>query len=227
MKIMSKNKWEELYEDEGYRGRYPNEDVIRFIQKNFSARNKRKNIRILEWGSGTGRHICYLAREGFLTFGVEIAASGIELTKKWLKKEGFSASLKKINGFETAYANDFFDAVIDCAAVQHNNLARIKKIILEMHRILKPGGRIFLFCKSKKDSLFGEGKNMGKDTFFIDNDFVEIPMIIHFFNEKEIRSLLKDFFDIKIEYTERTIEDMTRRVSHFIVTATKKFGSGV
>jgi ubiquinone/menaquinone biosynthesis C-methylase UbiE len=220
MKTQLINKWEELYKSGGRRGKYPNEDVIRFIQRYFPNQKIRKNIKVLDWGVGTGRHTHYLAKEGFLTYGVEISSSGVELTKRWLKKENLKAQVSKISGTRLPYPNNFFDAIIECASLQHNKLDQIKEIISEMRRILKPDGYVFSWCKTKQDSLFREGKKIEKNTFYI-KKFVETPTIIHFFDKRELRLLWKQFADIKIEYTERTINDMTRTISHFIVSIKK------
>lgn len=220
-KMNPKNSWEKLYRRGEYKGRYPTEDIIRFIQSHFSDQKARKNIKILDWGVGTGRHTRYLAGEGFSTYGVETSGSGVEMTKRWLEKDGLSAQVSKINGIKLPYADNFFDAVIECASLQHNKLGQIKKIISEMKRVLKPGGYIFSWCKAKQDSLFKEGKEIEKNTFDIKNSAETPDTIIHFFSERELRLLWKQFSDIKIEYTERTINDMTRKVSHFIVSAKK------
>ena len=112
---MKKNNWDALYE-KGYRARYPNEDVVRFIQSNFPDKKGRENIKILDIGSGTGRHIIYLADEGFNVYGVEVAKKGIDLTKKWLKNVGLKAVLRHVDLDELPFADGYFDAVIDCAS---------------------------------------------------------------------------------------------------------------
>lgn len=220
MKTNQKNKWEELYKEGGRRGKYPNEDVIRFIQRYFPNSVARKNIKILDWGCGTGRHVYYLAKEGFSSYGVEVSWSAVKITKKWLDEEKLNAQVNKINGLNIPYPDDYFDAIIECAVLQHNRPGQIKKIVSEMARILKPGGRIFSLCKAKDDSLFKEGAKIEKDTYFIKN-FVETPTIIHFFEKKELKLLWQQFSDINIEYTERTINNLSRKVSHFIVSVKK------
>lgn len=214
------NKWEELYKAGDYRGKYPNEDVIRFIQRHFSDRTIRKKIRVLDWGVGTGRHTRYLAREGFLTYGVEVSASGAELTRKWLNQEGLDTDVHVIDGVHTSFEDNFFDAIIDCAVIQHNKIDEIKKIIIEMRRILKSGGHIFSFCKSTHDSLYKDGEELEKNTYYVQN-FVETPTVIHFFDEKELKDLWKNYTDVEIEYTERTINNMSRLVAHHVLDITK------
>ena len=55
---------------------------------------KNKVKRILDLGSGSGRHIVYLAKHGFDMYGLDISKSGIKISKDWLKKEGLNAKFK-------------------------------------------------------------------------------------------------------------------------------------
>lgn len=218
--INPENKWETLYRKGIYQGKYPNEDVIRFIQRNFPDVKARKKQRVLDWGVGTGRHTVYLADENFLAYGVEVSAAGVAMTKKWLKKKNLKAEVSTINGITTPFPDNYFDAIIECASLQHNRVDQIKAMIAEMHRILKPGGKVFSWCKSRQDSLYRGGKELEKNTFHIKKN-VEIPTIIHFFDDKELKLLWKDFSPVEIEYTERTIGGMKINVAHYIVSATK------
>ncbi len=217
--LKKNNGWHELYK-KGFRAKYPNEDVIRFIQRNFPEKEKRNNFKVLDFGFGTGRHVIYLAKEGFNVFGVETARAGIKLTEKWLKQEGLRADLKEIDGIKLPFPDGYFDAIIDCAAVQHNRVAEIKDIILEMRRVLKKGGVIFSFCKSTEDSLYGLGKKIENSTFYY-KEGTDTYTLIHFFTKKEIKSLWGKFQKLEIENTKRTIENMSKKIAHFIVSAEK------
>jgi len=55
--------WDEIYQSNEW-GKYPPVPVIRFIAKNFYKDKNRKEIKILELGSGTGANLWFCAREG-------------------------------------------------------------------------------------------------------------------------------------------------------------------
>lgn len=215
-----RDKWDELYKQRGLQGKYPNEDVIRFIQKYFPDEKARPGIKILDWGCGSGRHAAYLAREGFLAYAAEVSETAVGLTKLRLKNEKLKAVVSKLNGARIPYPDGFFDAIIECAALQHNTRGQIKYIISEMRRILKPGGRVFSWCKAKEDSLYRQGEKIEPNTFYLKKS-VETPTIIHFFDKKEITSLWREFKNLEIEYTERTADGLERKISHYLVTALK------
>ena len=218
-------KWEKLYRAQGYRGRYPNEDLIRFIASLYHplGDEERRKIRILEVGCGPGAQIWYLAREGFSVYGVDGSETAIKLCRERLKGEGLSAEVTVGDIVKLPYADGFFDAVIDVAAIQHNTPENIAIIFSEISRVLKPNGNFFSLMRSTKDYLFGHRAPIAENTF------ADIPLgaakgtgVLHFFTIPEIENLLKGKFkEFNLEYTERTIESMSCAIAHYMVTARK------
>ena len=68
--------WDKIFSTQEW-GKYPGEELIRFIARNFYAAPNRKDIRILEVGCGTGANLWFLAKEGFNAFGID----GSQITK--------------------------------------------------------------------------------------------------------------------------------------------------
>ena len=58
-------------------GKYPGEDLIRFIARNFYSRQIRRDTRILEVGCGPGANLWFLAREGFSFAGKRPCRHGL------------------------------------------------------------------------------------------------------------------------------------------------------
>ena len=121
-------QWNEIFKKKG--------KVFTKVQKElpkFVTILKKNNVKkILDLGSGSGRHIVYLAKRGFDVFGIDIAKEGIDITKYWLKKENLKANLKNGNIYEKLpYPNDFFDAIISTGVIHHNNIQGIRKAIKE------------------------------------------------------------------------------------------------
>lgn len=56
-----KEKWDELHAERKLH--YPNEDVVRFVMRNWQA--NKEGLIALDLGCGSGRHLVYLAKEGF------------------------------------------------------------------------------------------------------------------------------------------------------------------
>lgn len=186
--------WEKIFSEREW-GCYPEVSVVRFIAENFYSfsHKDRSKIKILDLGCGTGNHVWYLAREGFSVYGIDGSKTAIKFAKKKLGQEGLKAELMLGDIVRLPYGDNYFDAVIDSAAIQHNCLRDIGVIIHEVHRVLKPEGRIFSMLVAKDKSLkvgFGQ---------------------IHFFNQREIYKLFGDFSELIINYYQHT-----RGVNHHI-----------
>jgi len=216
--------WESMYQ-KGYGARYPNEELVRFISRLFkNLKKEKKSVKILEVGCGSGANVWYLAREGFSVYGIDGSETAINVCAERLKKEGLKAEIKIGDMSTLPYSDKYFDVVIDIASIQHNTPDEIKKIIAEIYRVMKAGGSFFSFTRSDKDYLFGHGWKIAENTF------TDIPIgdakgvgKMHFFTVPEIKELLAKtgFKEFNVEYTERTVENMSYIIAHYIVTARK------
>lgn len=72
------------YSDNGLdaQRKYPNEEFFRFMGRNFFQEpvSGRRNINILEVGSGSGANLWLLVKEGFFeTYGIDLSSESIKL----------------------------------------------------------------------------------------------------------------------------------------------------
>ena len=217
-------KWEEIYAQQGFRGKYPDEAVVRFVAGKYFKVDpgKRKNVRILDLGCGPGRHILFLAKEGLSAFGIEGSPEAVKLCKEKLREEALCAKVRVGDFVRLPYPAGYFDAVIDCASIQHNRSAGIKKILREVRRTLKTGGELFSMVRTDRDYAYGKGKELEPGTF---TDYTSLDLNnvgqIHFFSEAEITSFYSVFKAAQYEYLERTIENRTKRITHWAIRAIK------
>lgn len=83
----SSNAWNEIFAQQGLVFLEPHEDLpelVRILQDRGAST-------VLDLGSGTGRHVVYLAGSGFSVFGLDNSAQGMEATRQWLTAEGRAA----------------------------------------------------------------------------------------------------------------------------------------
>ncbi len=148
-------QWNKIFKVYGKVFEKPQQDMPRIV-KLF----KKKGVkRVLDLGCGSGRHIVYLAKNGFEVYGIDIAPVGIKITKDWLKKEGLTAKLRIGSVYKKLpYKNNFFDAVVSIQMFHHERIESIRKAIKEIERILKPNGLIFMSVRRRK-----LGRNWKKD----------------------------------------------------------------
>lgn len=99
-----------------------------------------KGMKVLDVGCGTGRYSNYLLSEGFQSvYAVDL------FQKAPFEKRGFcykQASMEKLP-FEDA----FFDFILAQSVLHYAE--DLDKVILELKRVLKSGGMIFLSCHTK------------------------------------------------------------------------------
>jgi len=134
-------QWDKIFKERGKVLKKPQENIPELIK----LLKKKGTERILDLGCGSGRHSVYLAKQGFNVYGIDIAKSGIKIAKEWLKEEDLKADLKIRDIYqELPYPDNFFDAIISTQTLHHARIERIRKLIGEMERILKPKGLIFV-----------------------------------------------------------------------------------
>lgn len=98
--------------------------------------------KILDVGYGGGTFITTLAKLAKEVHGIDTFPP--KKVEDVLKKEGIKAKLIKASIFKTPYKNNFFDRIVCISVMEHFKGKELNKAILEMHRILKPGGFIIL-----------------------------------------------------------------------------------
>ncbi len=93
--------------------------------------------RILDAGCGTGRHFVTLRRAGSKVFGVDFSIGMLRVARRQFPQVPvLLADLQQALPF----ANNYFDAVL-CALVGEH-LEPLPRVLREMQRVLRPGGRI-------------------------------------------------------------------------------------
>lgn len=155
--------WEKIHATQEW-GKYPSEPVIRFVARNYYAKD-RKAVRILDFGCGAGSHTWYLAKEGFDTYSFDGSESTMNRVRDRLEEEGLTAHLTVRDALELDYPKDYFDCVIDNAAIYANRYENIVRMYQSVYEILKPGGMCFSISFSTETTGYGSGKELEKQTF--------------------------------------------------------------
>ena len=72
---------------------YPNEELCRFIGRNFKkfSNIKKKNIKILEVGIGNATNLVMLGKEGFKIYGIDISEEAIKISRKTLAQSNLKS----------------------------------------------------------------------------------------------------------------------------------------
>lgn len=200
--------WNNIYQTQS-RDKYPSENVIRFMARNYYRVKDRKSIKVLDLGCGTGNNLWYLVREGFSAYGIDGSSVAVAKARERLKSEGVEADLVVADLISIPFPEEYFDAAIDRQSTQHNSWNNVKRIISEVHRVLRGGGKFLSLMVSTNSDEYQHrnaygGVEIEKHTLTDLKDCTfEGAGIVHFFDEEEIRILMKPFKSCDIGYEER------------------------
>jgi len=219
-------RWNRAFADRSW-GRYPPEELVRFIARTFPEIEKRKSLRALEVGCGPGANLWYLAREGFTIAGIDGSANAIALAGKRLYAEALvtssaQANLKVGNFARLPWPDDVFDVVIDIEAICCNTLPVIRLVLAEIKRVLKPGGWFFAKMFGPKTTGAATGKKLEART-------TEMPItgplagtgVTHVFTESEIRRELADLSQLSLDWVHRSDRNGGFEIFEWLVQARK------
>ena len=107
-----------------------------------------KNYSFLDVGCGTGITLSILSKYGKAQ-GIDVADQAVH----FCRKRGFK--IAKSDVMDIKFADNTFDAVTSLGVFYHKGVTDDLKGFQEVHRVLKPGGRI-LFLDCAMPSLYGK-----------------------------------------------------------------------
>lgn len=218
-----KDKWEDLHSVERFQPKYPSEHIVRFLFTEFPRDlDKRNQLKILDIGCGAGSNTVLFAQEGFQTYATDISENGLRVTKRRLEDNNLDAVLKNAGMENQPFPDNFFDGAISFGVFYYNTREVYQKAVDELYRILKKGGRAFVFSRTIDDCRFGKGKEIEKNTFVLTSgDATEKGMMGHFLDVREIKEIFNKFKKVSIGKTETTLDSLKKKNSDWIIKVQK------
>lgn len=210
--------------------RYPNEQLIAFMARNFFSVpvHERKNIKVLEIGCGSGANLWFLAKEGFDVYGIDQAPTGIKYCEKMLENWGVKAQISIGDMKKMIFSDESFDAVADVVSMQHLTYTDHRQCYKEIYRTLKRGGKLFSFHlgENSVSYLHGGGQIIDKNT--VDN-ISDKTKPLHdngqtcFLAAADAKALLKEagFKEITIDTIQRSYNNQEFTIEYLIIQAEK------
>jgi SAM-dependent methyltransferase len=220
-------KWEQVFRSQPW-GKYPGEDLIRFVARNFYRYPDRHAVRILEVGCGTGTNLWYVAREGFTALGVEGSETAVALARERLSAEcpGWDAPprsgrIEVADILQLPFPDDSCDAVIDHEAVYCNSYEDSQRIYAEMYRVTRPGGRLFVRTFASGSWGDGIGHQVGPRAYIADAGPLAGKGYSRFTSREELPDLLGPWRIGEVNLITRTLEGGRQQLLEWIVEAVK------
>jgi len=197
------------------------------MAQTFGKIKDKSSIRVLDVGCGTGSNLWFLAREGYSISGIDGSEEAVRQAKERFVAERLADNPSlldiKTGNFESlSWQENTFDAVVNIHAISANKLNVIENCLLEIRRVLKPGGYYF-------GKMFGE-KTTGWNTgdYLADGTNVnptEGPCkdLGHcfFLNGSKTRHVFVDFAHVRFDRSFRTDIENQVEIYEWLVRAKK------
>ena len=215
--------WEQIFASQSW-GKYPPEELIRFVASSYYHAANRRDIKILEVGCGAGACAWYMAREGFCATGIDGSPSAIRQAKELLGRDQLAAEFicGDVANLSELVKGRKFDAIVDAACLQCNRSAQVTDIVDQIFDVLLPGGRFFTILVAADSHGYGLGEEVEKGTF---DKITEGPLknrgLNHFFTLEEVKGLFCKFDSIEIDFTLRSFQNRAGVYKNWVCTGVK------
>lgn len=188
----STTNWDRLFSRPRHRLRHPDENVVRFL-----APLSPDDGDALDAGCGSGRHTRLLSALGWRTYAVDSSETACRLTRQ-LAPRAFTVKTCPLD--DLPFPDGQFGVIVAADSVYYGLRAETVAKIDELHRVLRPGGRMFLSLRSQRDSRFFHRKGSR-----LTMPAAERGMVCDFLDEAEIQAVADLFtnHDLKLSETFR------------------------
>lgn len=181
-------KWDQIYNAGKQINQFPFSDFISFFYNNFKENSSKLNI--LEVGCGAGNNLEFLANLGHNVFGIDASEKIIEYTKNKFFEKNLSGNFSKNEFTELPFDDNYFDLIINRAAICHTDLKSANIAIAECNRVINDNGIFYSTFFTNFNTFKANKLDFGfYDTF--DDGFQNIGAL-KFYNIFEITKLFED-----------------------------------
>ena len=156
--------WDEIFKSRAW-GRYPAEDLVRFVSREIARVSDRSLLRALELGCGPGGNLWFLANESIEFDAIDGSPTARVLATTRLDAEHPGWKGRIAVGDFRGLPGDFidYDFVIDSEALYCNSFEDSVNIIQNVHRRLRPGGAFWSRTFALGTWGIETGKRIGRD----------------------------------------------------------------
>ena len=141
---------------------------------------------------GAGGHMPPLSlfhEHGYKTYGIEIDKQQVEIANEFGRKKDQILNITVGDMTKLDFEDHTFDVVYSYNSIFHMMKVDIEKAIVEMKRVLKPNGLMFVNFLSVDDFRCGEGPHLGQHQY---EQMDDEPVIHSYYDYDEAEALFKD-----------------------------------
>lgn len=221
---MNKNQeqWINLHKQKRHQPRYPHQLVVSFVLRTF-----KQGGAILDLGCGAGRHLKFLAENGFEAYGCDYSSSGIQASQELLASANLKANFEIASVDNLPYDDEFFDGLICFGVLYYNDKQNIQKAASEIFRVLKKGSKALILVRNLEDYRYEKAKKLSKYEVIIqENDekrsaFKENDMPMYFFDKDEVKRVFAHFKNLEINRIRTSFDNDSYADDDFVIICEK------
>ena len=221
---MNKNQeqWINLHKQKRHQPRYPHQLVVSFALRTF-----KQGGAILDLGCGAGRHLKFLAENGFEAYGCDYSSSGIKASQELLASANLKANFELASVDNLPYDDEFFDGLICFGVLYYNDKQSIQKAAGEIFRVLKKGSKALILVRNLEDYRYEKAKKLSKYEVIIqENDekrsaFKENDMPMYFFDKDEVKKVFYYFKNLEINRIRTSFDNDGYADDDFVIICEK------
>ena len=185
-----------FWKDEFYRNelRYPNEDVVRFLNRvSIQLKQNKRHLEGLDIGFGSGRHLKLLMDYEIQAHGVELFSDAVDRAFELYGDNPFLGKLKLGDYKHVNYSPSSFDVIIAWGSLVSHPPSQLVGELNAMQKVLRPGGRILINLRTKDNWFFGYGKKIENGYFLLDKRAGNYAESFYaFFDEATLKKHISD-----------------------------------
>jgi len=214
--MMNKKDWNSHYNKSRSDLAFPDENLVRLLSGKLAQTEERKNLKAIDIGCGSGRHLMLLNNYGLNdVYGTDYSLNALELSRH-IKP----SALINCNNKNLPFSDGSFDIAIAWGSLHYADKTDFALMLNETHRILKKGGSLFATLRNERDSYLKTGTHLGEGTWRTELDDLS-GTTVSFFTEDEVKKYFSIFRKCSYGWMERTIlGDTSKVISHWVISAT-------
>ena len=219
--------WESAYSLGGHNTLWPWSDLVSLVSRHCCPISSPEKFNMLELGCGPGANIPFFLSLKVNYHAIDGSATVIDKVHTAfpvLSQKVVTGDFTRENVFSTRH--DFFDLIVDRAAITHSNRNEIKSVLEYILNSLKSGG-VFIgvdwFSKNHDDSTLGvEDSDHDTRTNIPTGECSGIGKV-HFSDQENIRNLFSGFDIISLEEKVVTKHESSsqRKIAYWNIVAKK------
>lgn len=147
--VPSKNYNREYYALCGGHKAFFKGEISECLNYAFRLAEIRRGMRVLDIGAGRGELAVKCAQAGATVMAIDYSQAAVEIALNNLasrvdKKVARKVTYKRMNAKKIAYQKNYFNVVFMNDVVEHLYPEELKKVFLEIRRVIKPEGKLII-----------------------------------------------------------------------------------